>query len=136
LSKSASNARAKEDVAATLLLVDDDVDIRETCADILHDAGYRVIEASNGKEALAVLEARTEHPPRIILLDLLMPVMDGFAFLAARENDSGLRKIPVVVMTAISEMNRSKIHHDLTRFLAKPFDMRDLLEVAEQYCGH
>src|SRR5919206_1695644 len=80
-----------------VLVVEDDFAIRETLRELLEDEGYRVAWAANGKEALARLH---ERAPRVILLDLMMPVMDGWEFRVAQQRDPALASIPVVVISA------------------------------------
>src|SRR5882724_1347611 len=82
----------------TILVVDDDDDLREVICGVLEDAGYQAASAGNGREALDFL--RSSPRPCLVLLDLMMPVMDGLAFIAEKEADSLLANIPVVVITA------------------------------------
>ena len=82
----------------TILVVDDDEDIRATLSDLLEDEGYVVVQAANGQDALDYL--RGHPPPSLVLLDLMMPIMDGYRFRAEQKNDQALGSIPVVVMTA------------------------------------
>ena len=82
-----------------VLLVDDDLDIREALTDILEDRGFHVTSAANGREALTVLRSGNVSPSAI-LLDLMMPVMDGFQFLAEMRKVPEWREIPVIVVTA------------------------------------
>src|SRR3954470_23175677 len=82
----------------TVLVVDDDQDIREALCDLLADAGYRAASVANGKEALIYL--KSGELPCVILLDLMMPVMDGWEFRRQQQGDPRLSKIPVVVITA------------------------------------
>src|SRR5262245_22552685 len=82
----------------SILVVEDDADTRESLRAVLEVARYDVRTASNGREALEVL-ARIEAPG-LILLDLMMPVMSGFEFLAARREDAALERIPVVIVSA------------------------------------
>jgi CheY-like chemotaxis protein len=81
-----------------ILVVDDDHAIRESLSELLEDEGYHVAKATNGQEALEVL-ARV-GPPCVILLDLMMPVMDGYEFMGRKTADPALASIPVVVITA------------------------------------
>ncbi len=83
----------------TVLVVDDDRDIRLTLAEILEDEGYNVQIASNGREALEVL-GRNAEPVSLIVLDLMMPEMDGFEFREAQLRDKRISEIPVVALTA------------------------------------
>jgi len=106
-----------------VLVVDDDPDILDAICDILEGEGYRVARARHGLEALAAVD---REPPAVILLDLMMPVMDGLAFahaLRARERDGG---VPIVVISA--DGNPQKVAAVGAKgFLAKPFDIDALL---------
>ena len=106
----------------TVLVVDDDYDLRETMRDVLEEEGYLVQTASNGQDALDCL--RDGESPEVVLLDLMMPVMDGWHFLDEIARDSALADIPVVVMSASKEGLRSlgdKV------FLGKPLDYHNLV---------
>ncbi len=83
----------------TLLVVDDDKDVREDLATVLRDAGYAVVALGNGREALDYL--RQHRPPDLILLDMMMPEYDGWLFLRERYREPALAAVPVLVMTAI-----------------------------------
>jgi signal transduction histidine kinase len=107
-----------------LLVVDDDAELRGLLAEVLGEAGFSVVEACNGKEALAVL--RSEPAPDAILLDLMMPVMDGWEFRAAQKLEPHLAATPVVVMTA--DMSPQAQTVDAALLVKKPFDLRTLLE--------
>src|SRR5690242_7123757 len=83
----------------TLLVVEDDADVREALIEVLADHGYFALAAANGREALEIL--RAEGPrPSVILLDIMMPVMDGQQFRAAQLEDPELAAIPVIVLSA------------------------------------
>nr|AYM54087.1 family membership protein [Byssovorax cruenta] len=111
-----------------MLVVEDEPDIRETLRDILEMEGYRVRCASNGKEAL---DALAEMRPRLILLDLMMPVMSGYEFLQRlRENDD-LSTIPVAVVSAVGDQRAVSD----TTVLRKPVDLDTLLHVVDEQCG-
>jgi len=112
----------------SILVVDDDVDIRATLTDVLEDEGYRVDAVGNGREALAYL--RTHRSPSIVLLDLMMPVMDGFMFRAEQNNDPALAAIPVVVMTARGSLEPGAI--DVPDVLAKPLKLAALLDAIQR----
>lgn len=110
-----------------VLVVDDDPDILEAVCDILEGEGYRVARARNGREALARID---EERPLLILLDLMMPVMDGHAFaqvLHGRERDRG---IPIVVISADGDPQKAAAL-GARGFLAKPFDIDALLSEVE-----
>jgi two-component system, chemotaxis family, chemotaxis protein CheY len=111
----------------TLLVVDDDPAILSTVSDILSDEGYHVVTATNGAEALATLERLV---PELILLDMRMPVMDGWQFAQARSAEQ--REIPLVVMTAAHDARKWALEIGAADYLAKPFDLLELLEVVER----
>src|SRR5690349_23695253 len=85
-------------VETSVLVVEDDFDLRDALVPILEYEGHRVVSAANGKEALERL--RTMPPPSLILLDLMMPVMDGEQFRAQQLRDPALASIPVVIVSA------------------------------------
>ncbi len=106
-----------------VLVVDDDPDILEAIGDILEGEGYRVSRARHGVEAL---ERVSEERPAVILLDLMMPVMDGLSFAQAlRERERG-KDIPIVVISADGNPQRAASIGALA-YLAKPFDIDALL---------
>lgn len=117
-------------VTRHILVVEDDVDVRETLEDILESEGYTVTTAANGQEALERLSGAAL--PCVVLLDLMMPVMNGREFLAALRRDPVLANLPVVVATAWPiEAEEAPGHQEL---LAKPYDLRNLLEVVRRHC--
>src|SRR3954471_17948717 len=90
----------------TVIVVDDDNDIRGAICDMLHDEGYSTVQASNGKEALELLRETSERP-HLILLDLMMPIMDGWEFLMDIDDDPALHRIPVALMSAHPSVRRA-----------------------------
>ncbi len=113
--------------APLVLVVDDDPDIREIVMELLQDRGLRAEGASNGQVALDRLE-REGPGPDLILLDLLMPVMDGPAFRKAQLASVALSQIPVVVISANARVEETAAEMDVTHWLRKPFELRALLE--------
>jgi CheY-like chemotaxis protein len=117
-------------VARSILVVEDDSDIQQALCSVLRDEGYEVSSASDGREAISQLHAGQR--PGVILLDLMMPVMDGADFRKAQLGDPQLKDIPVVVLTADDR------HRDIGRSLgaaaafAKPFELGALLHVLER----
>lgn len=89
----------------TILIVDDDADIRTTVAEILRDEGYQVTTAGNGREALELLTAKDAALPNLILLDMMMPIMDGTAFRREQVKNRALASIPVITFTAFGSMS-------------------------------
>jgi CheY-like chemotaxis protein len=113
-----------------LLVVDDDEDARYVVRSNLLRSGYAVAGAANGREAL---DAATARPaPCAILLDLNMPVMDGFEFLAARAGDDALRRLPVAVMSGALDCRAQVL--DVVSFLQKPFEPEQLLRAVAHCC--
>jgi CheY-like chemotaxis protein len=108
-----------------VLVVDDDVDIRETLTLVLEDEGYAVASASNGEEALAWLRANVR--PNVILLDLMMPVMDGQEFRAEQRNDPELAQIPVIVITASGNAKDRVRSMGVAGMIQKPLALDTLL---------
>ena len=103
-----------------ILVVEDDPAIRETLVDILEFNQFQVISATNGEEGLALAQ---RHQPDVILSDFAMPVMDGFALLAALRADDRTRSIPVIILSASIEAERMRQGMDLGAedYITKPF---------------
>ena len=110
-----------------VLIVDDEPDIRATVSAMLEIEGYGVAEAANGADALAVVEA---HPPDVILLDMRMPVLDGWGFAAEMRRRN--HAIPIVVMTAARDAARWAEEVAAAAFVAKPFGYDDLIAAVER----
>ncbi len=109
--------------APLVLVVDDDPDILDAICDILEGEGYRVARARHGLEALEQVEQET---PAIILLDLMMPVMDGLSFAQALRQRRDSPRIPIVVISADGNPQRAAAV-GAQGYLAKPFDIDALL---------
>jgi CheY-like chemotaxis protein len=118
--------------ARTVLVVEDDLDSRVMLSTALEFEGYDVVTATNGMEAFNVAR---RHNPCVIVLDLMMPVMTGEEFRAAQVADAGIRRIPVLVLSA---------HHDAVAIakrmkaagcLTKPVDFDALAELIKKRCG-
>ena len=114
----------------SILVVEDDPDIRETLRDVLEIEGYEVTTAEHGKDALDKL-ARMARPC-LVLLDLMMPVMSGAEFLAVLRKDEVLSTLPVVVVSAWPK-EAAKVR-DAQGFVKKPVDLDALLRLMGQYC--
>jgi CheY-like chemotaxis protein len=128
-------ARSTEhDLAKVVLLVEDDADIREAIAEILTDHGVSVVTASNGAEALSTLRSAASIP-RLILLDLMMPIMDGWQFRQEQRHDAQLASIPVVVLTAHGNASETAKTMEANGFLKKPLHLDSLLAVVERFCA-
>jgi CheY-like chemotaxis protein len=118
-----------------VLIVDDDPDIRDAVRTILEDEGYATLEASQGREALAILRQPDVHPG-LLLLDLMMPTMDGWQLRARLREDPALAPIPIVIMTAHAGFLRAvSSASPETPVLAKPIEVARLLDLVATYCS-
>ena len=112
----------------TVMIVDDDDAIREALEDVLSDEGYRVIGMADGQQALDHLNA--ESRPDAILLDLWMPVMDGWKFLDALLEDTRFSGIPLVVLTAARDQRARELR--VAEVLTKPVQLQQVLAALER----
>ena len=112
----------------TVLVVDDDASVRDGLVAFLRDEGYGALGAENGRRALEVLE--TIEAPRLILLDLMMPVMDGWQFLAERARRSNAT--PVVLLSGLSFIRDAP---GVADFLSKPVNFEKLRDCLDRFCG-
>ena len=119
----------------TLLLAEDNTDIRESLTEALEMEGYQVHATCNGREALDWLQ--TQKEPALVLLDLMMPVMSGWEFLDAQQADKKLSAHPVIVLSAVSANRNatSKSSAQAAGYLSKPVDLYHLLSTVRKYCG-
>lgn len=117
-----------------ILVIEDDDDIRSTVVDMLAFEGYRAIGASHGIEALELLQA-TEPKPALILLDLMMPLMNGVEFRRHQLTDPALAHIPVVLLTADANPDSRCTELGARGCLKKPLRIGALLETAQRFTG-
>jgi DNA-binding response OmpR family regulator len=111
-----------------VLVVEDEADLRHFVEDVLISEGYRVVGASNGLEALDEVKRET---PDVILLDMRLPVMDGWQFSRElRDHDGARQAIPIVVMTALGARDIAR-EIGAKAFLQKPFNIDDLLNIVQ-----
>jgi two-component system phosphate regulon response regulator PhoB len=115
---------------AVILVVEDNTDIRETVCFVLEENGYQTAGASNGQEAIDWLHCETA--PSVILLDLTMPVMDGYEFLMLKEAERVLDDVPVVVMTAVGNCRPLLFGHQIFDCIFKPFSAGVLLKAIQR----
>jgi CheY-like chemotaxis protein len=119
----------------TILIVEDDNGTREALREILSNAGYSVVSAENGRHALESVTA-TKTTPTLILLDLAMPVMDGWAFLSRIPEYTQLASVPVIVMTGDSRAPQlPQRHSNVTAVLSKPIDLSRMMELVGKHTG-
>jgi CheY-like chemotaxis protein len=117
----------------TVLVVDDDGDIRDALCLVLEHNGYRALAASNGEEALTMLRAGAEV--HLILLDMMMPVMDGWGFRKCQPEGPAFVAIPVIVLTGDGRASAKAAAIGAAGYLKKPLDLGDLLEAVARHCA-
>jgi CheY-like chemotaxis protein len=115
-----------------VLIVEDDADLREMMAQLLTLEGFHAAAVANGRDALEYL-SRGDRP-HVILLDLMMPVMDGWEFRRRQQGDPALADVPVIVLSALDQSRAADL--DGVAFLKKPLDFDRLLELVRQHCRH
>ncbi|WP_408095953.1 response regulator [Peredibacter sp. HCB2-198] len=113
----------------TILIVEDDDDIRNVMIDLLESEGYTTKAATNGKEALDALGSMAK--PCLVLLDMMMPIMNGRQFLDTIMSDTLLAPIPVLIVSAVADKTNTE---GSIGFLKKPIDIDVVLNVVSQYC--
>lgn len=110
----------------TILVVDDDPDILEALIEILAAEGFDVLAARHGQEALAQFSTR---PPDLVLLDLMMPVMDGWEFASHMRKNPDWADVPILVLSADRNVGMKAREIGAIGYLSKPFELSSLLEV-------
>ena len=115
----------------SILIIEDDHDIRVSLRRALEFEGYYVFSATNGISGFELL--KRIKPPGLILLDLMMPLMNGQGFLKKKNTDADLNRIPIVIMSASKDAEAIAAEND--GFLQKPVDLKALLEVVHRFCG-
>jgi two-component system, OmpR family, response regulator len=113
-----------------VLVVDDDPAIRGLVADALRSEGFNVDLAAHGREALEAIRARR---PVTVVLDLMMPVMDGFSFMEACKRESLCDDVPIVVISAVQDALRRIDEMPVHACMAKPFDLDELVRTVGRY---
>jgi CheY-like chemotaxis protein len=121
----------QKNTSRTILVVEDDEAIRDSLREALESDGYQVFTAEDGKLGLEMLDNMPR--PCLILLDLMMPVMNGWQFLEKMKEDTSLATIPVVAVTASGERGKTA---PADMLIKKPVDLDTLLSVIEKYCPH
>ena len=114
-----------------VLVVEDNDDLRGLLRDVLDDAGFEVEAVANGAEALEIVH---DWQPAAIVLDLMMPVMDGAAFLRERRQVPGLASVPALVLTAHPYHHRLLDGLSPTAVLRKPYDVDELIAAVQALC--
>jgi CheY-like chemotaxis protein len=119
-----------QNISINILLIEDESDIRTILKDALEWEGYRVYTASNGKEGMEILPGMPA--PSLILLDLMMPVMNGWEFASALQTDRAYRNVPIVALSAFSDPEKEI---RVEGFIKKPVDLDLLLALVRERCG-
>jgi two-component system, chemotaxis family, chemotaxis protein CheY len=128
-----SEPRPRRDHRRVLLVVDDDPDARDAIATMLEDAGYDVMRAANGLEALGQLGDRDGRCD-LILLDLMMPVMNGWDFRRKQKEAPAFAATPVLLMSAGAHVATVSGELDAAGHVTKPVEMADLLDAVRRHC--
>lgn len=114
-----------------ILVVEDDTSIRELLVELLESEGYLVFSAVNGLEGLKHLQAAAN--PDLILIDLMMPVMDGYSFRTEQLKNTDWAKIPTVVMSAEANAKDKMKSFSITAFLSKPVELDTILKTVSRF---
>lgn len=117
-----------------IFIVEDSADIRDLVKLLYVGEGYHVETSTEGREAIQKLQSLNELPS-FILLDLMMPGMDGYQFRKLQEIDPDFAEVPVVVMTADSNAEARAISLGAKGYIKKPVNVTDLLKIAERFCS-
>lgn len=124
---------AAQSIDKHILIVDDDFGIRDALTQIFEEEGYQVASAANGQEAISHLRDGTPRP-KVILLDLMMPIMNGWEFRDEQRQDPQLADIPVVVISADRHLSDHASRLNANAYLPKPINFTMLLDTVEHYC--
>jgi CheY-like chemotaxis protein len=119
--------------AKTILIVDDEFGVLEVLEFILSDAGFTVVSALNGQEALARLK---ETRPDLVVVDFMMPILDGNAVIKAIRSDDGLRDIPIILASALPEQTIRARCEGYNTFLRKPYKTEQLMAEISKLIDH
>jgi CheY-like chemotaxis protein len=122
----------RQEACVTILIIEDKHPIHAVITEILQDEGYPIVSVANGLEALMYLQQQTELP-RLILLDLGMLVMSGWEFREEQQRDSAFATIPVIVMSALPNLEQKAAVLKAIDFLNKPVEIETLLGTVARY---
>jgi CheY-like chemotaxis protein len=117
----------------TILVVDDDHNVREMLCTVLSAEGFHAVEASDGLDALQHL--RRSGPPALILVDLMMPRMNGEGLIGAIHRDRSLGRIPIVIISGQQQLGDPGLLQRVDACLNKPIELDELLALAHRFAG-
>jgi CheY-like chemotaxis protein len=134
----ASSAPARRDAAnlaslPTVLIAEDNLDSREALSTLLESLDYRVIQAADGAEAV---ELAREHAPDVILMDMMMPVMDGFEAVRLLRAEPRFHDVPIVAVTAMEGVRERVLGAGCTALYRKPLNVREFLAALQGWTHH
>lgn len=118
----------------SILIVDDDFGIRESLSQLLEDEGFQVTAVADGEEALNLL-LRNPKQPCLILLDLMMPGVNGWEFRRQQKRNPMLASIPVALISADSNLKAQAAALEADDYINKPIDLDVFFQVVERYCS-
>ena len=130
----AVEATEREAVAPLVMIIEDNDDLRQSLEEYLELKGYQVIGATDGRQGLEFLSS-SAHPPALILLDLMMPGMDGWEFRGVMLQDPKLRDVPTVLISAVAALDEEAAMLRASGYLRKPFQPNDVLDVVREHAG-
>jgi DNA-binding response OmpR family regulator len=116
---------------ARVLIIEDDSEIREDLAEILSEEGFQVATAANGADGLRQLR---QEPCCVVLLDLMMPVLDGWGFRAQQTKDPTIAAVPVLVVSGASDVPQRARALNAAGYLRKPFGLDELVKAVGPFC--
>ncbi len=119
-------------MAKKILVIEDDTAIRELLVELLNSEGYEVLSAVHGQEGIDFL--KNGSLPDVILMDLMMPVMDGYAFRTEQLKNSKWSTIPTIVMSAEAQAREKLKPYHVNDFLSKPVELDTILSTIAKYC--
>ena len=117
----------------TILIVDDEFGVLEVLEFILSDAGFTVVSALNGQEAVALLK---ENSPDLAIVDFMMPILDGSEVIKAIRSDQRVRDMPIILASALPEKTIRERCDGYTTFLRKPYKTEQLMEEISKLLDH
>jgi CheY-like chemotaxis protein len=127
--KGAIKVRPKD---GPVLVVDDDEPFRTEIVEVLRRSGYAVVSAGDGREALEYL--RGDNTPALVILDMMMPLMEGWSLFEAVKRDPRLASVPIVLLTCVGDSEDDMPELDVSGYLNKPVRMTKLLSIAAEHC--